>query len=81
MEVATVNKIQCLPFCPSEKSALKPNGRGQDGGGAGECGAHLSLWIHRKYTFRHSRPCRAPAESGQEHLLTTKEYTEPDKTQ
>ena len=53
----------------------------EDGGGVGECGVHLSPWIHQLYTFRHRSACRTTAESRQEYLTRGKEYIEPRKTQ
>ena len=53
----------------------------EDGGGVGECGIHLSAWIHQLCTFRHRSACGTPAESGQEYLIRGKEYIEPHKTQ
>ena len=41
---------------------------------------YLSSWIHQGYTFRHRSACRTPAESGQEHLTSGKEYIESQKT-
>ena len=46
--------------------------REQDGGGVGECGVHLSPWIHQEYTFRYRSACRTPAESHQEYLTSGK---------
>ena len=48
--------------------------REQDGGGVGECGVPLSLWIHQEHTLRHRISCGTPAESGQEYLTNGKEY-------
>ena len=49
-------------------------GRGQDGGGVGGRGVHLSPQIHQEYTSRHRSACGTPAESGQEYLTTRKAY-------
>ena len=54
---------------------------GQDGGGVGGHGVHLSPWMCQEYTFRHRTACRTPAESGQDYLTSGKEYIEPHKTQ
>ena len=53
----------------------------QDGRGVGGRGVHLSPQIHQEYTFRHRTACRTPAESGQEYLISRKEYIDPRKTQ
>ena len=65
----------------SEKVGLKLNIQEQDGGAVGGHGVHLSPWIHQEYTFRNRSACRTPAESGQEYLISGKEYIEPHKTQ
>ena len=56
-------------------------GLGQDGGGVGGRGVHLSPRIQQEYTFRHRSTCRTPAERGQEYLRSGKEYIDPHKTQ
>ena len=56
------------------------SGRGEDNGGAGGRGVHLSPQIRQEYTFRHRSACRTPAESQQEYLTSGKEYIEPCKT-
>ena len=72
-------------FLPQYHSAAQTEGKknllleGQDGGGVGGHGIHLSPWIHQEYTFRHRSACRIPAESRQEYLTREKEYIEPRK--
>ena len=74
------HRILCLfpPKC--QQNSQKVYYRGQDGGGVGGSGVHLSPWIHQEYAFRHTSACRAPAESGQKYLTSGKEYPEPHKT-
>ena len=51
--------------------------REQDGGGVGGPEVHLSPRIHQEYTFWHKSAHGAWAESGQEYLISGKEYIEP----
>ena len=55
--------------------------REQDGRKVGGRGVHLSPRILQEHTFRGRSASGTPAESGQEHLTTRKEYIEPRKTQ
>ena len=52
----------------------------QDGRGVGGRGAHLSPQVHQEYTFRHRRAGRTTAESGQEYLMSGKEYIDSCKS-
>ena len=56
-------------------------GLGQDGGGVGGGGVHLSPRIRQEYTFRHRSTCGTLAEKGQECLTRGEEYIDPSKTQ
>ena len=51
--------------------------REQDGREVGGHGVYLSPQINQGYTFIHRSVCRTPAESGQKHLTSGKEYIEP----
>ena len=72
-------------FLPQHHSAAQTERKknllleGQDGGGVGGHGIHLSPWIHQEHTFRHRSACRTPAESGQEYLTSGKGCIDPPK--
>ena len=59
----------------------KKNDGEPDGGGVDGHGVHLSPWIHQEYTFRPRSAWRTPTDNRQEYLTSSKEYTEPRKTQ
>ena len=56
-------------------------GEEQDGRRVRGHGISLSPWIHQEYTFRHRSTCRTPTESGQEYLISRKDYIDLHKTQ
>ena len=53
---------------------------GEDDGGVGGLGVHLSTQIHQEYALRRRSACRTPAQSQQEYLTSGREYIEPCKT-
>ena len=59
---------------PRLKSQLS---KSKDGGRVGRCGVHLSPWIDTSGIHLQTQKCM---QSGQEYLISRKEYIEPCKT-